>query len=223
MPNVRTILKAILPLCMLVLLSFYVNNVFTSYEIKIKGLNEQITELNYYIDDLTEYITNTPDTIIVRTPTPKARTIVKVDTVFIPTAVDYYDIDSTITAPFTVVDKQAGAYIQLEGYSRFKWSIAERKYKLIETELTNKLVNLNLTADYAVAGSNLTLAIFNSSTQVNITNIQNNTLDMSKVHVAQRSRWGLGIVGGIGLINTGATPFIGVGVTYQFKDISFIK
>jgi hypothetical protein len=46
---------------------------------------------------------------------------------------------------------------------------------------------------------------------------------MSKVHVAQRSSWGLGIVGGIGLINTGATPFIGVGVTYQFKDISFIK
>jgi len=223
MPNVRTILKAILPLCALVLLSFHVNNIFISYQTRIKILNEQITELNYYIDDLTEYITNTPDTVIVRTPTPKARTIVKVDTVFIPTAVDYYNIDSTITAPFTVVDKQAGAYIQLEGYSRFKWSIAERKYKLIETELTNKLVNLNLTADYAVTGSNLTLAISNSSTQVNITHIQNSTLDMSKVHLAERSRWGLGIVGGLGFLNTGVTPFIGVGVTYQFKDISFTK
>ena len=223
MPNVRTILKAILPLCALVLLSFHVNNIFISYQTRIKILNEQITELNYYIDDLTEYITNTPDTIIIRTPTPKARTIIKVDTVFLPTAVDYYDIDSTLTAPFTLVDKQAGAYIQLEGYSRFKWSIAERKYKLIETELTNKLVNLNLTADYAVTGSNLTLAISNSSTQVNITHIQNSTLDMSKVHLAERSRWGLGIVGGLGFLNTGVTPFIGVGVTYQFKDISFTK
>lgn len=223
MLNIGTISKIVVSLSVVVILCFHLNNVFTNYETKILGLNKEVLELNEYIDDLTEYIQNTPDTVVIPSPQPKTRTIVKGDTIRIVVEVDPYQIDSTLTVPFDLVDKQAGSFVQLKGYTIMKWSVRQRKYELVETVFTHKLINLNVTADYAVEGSNLNLNLLNSSALVNITYIDNNLLDLSKVHVAERSRWGFGVVGGLGLVNTGVTPFLGVGITYQFKDISFIK
>jgi hypothetical protein len=196
---------------------------FKSYQLEINLLTQEVSELNQYADDLIEYIESIPDTVVVKSISYQTRTILKVDTVLVETVVDYYDIDSTITAPFSVVDKQVGAFIKLDGYSVFEWNIPKRKYMLVETTLTDKLINLNLLADYLVTGSDLDLRITNPSTQVNITYIENQTLDLSRVHTAKRSRWGLGIVGGIGLVNNGFTPFVGVGVTYQLKEIELKK
>ena len=207
----------------IIFLTFRLNNILNEYKREILNLNTEISELNQYADDLIEYIESIPDTVVVKSISYQTRTILKVDTVLVETVVDYYDIDSTITAPFSVVDKQVGAFIKLDGYSVFEWNIPKRKYILVETTLTDKLINLNLLADYLVTGSDLDLRITNPSTQVNITYIENQTLDLSRVHTAKRSRWGLGIVGGIGLVNSDFTPFVGVGVTYQFKEIELKK
>lgn len=223
MLNVKNVLKIVVGISVVVLLLFYVNRMFKSYQLEINLLTQEVSELNQYADDLIEYIESIPDTVVVESISYQTRTVLRVDTVLVETVVDYYDIDSTITAPFSVVDKQVGAFIKLEGYSVFEWNIPKRKYILVETTLTDKLINLNLLADYLVTGSDLDLRITNSSTQVNITYIENQTLDLSRVHTAKRSRWGLGIVGGIGLVNSGFTPFVGVGVTYQFKEIELKK
>ncbi len=223
MLNVKNVLRIVVGISVIVLVLFYVNRMFKSYQLEINLLTQEVSELNQYADDLIEYIESIPDTVVVNSISYQTRTILKVDTVLVETVVDYYDIDSTITAPFSVVDKQVGAFIKLEGYSVFEWNIPKRKYMLVETTLTDKLINLNLLADYLVTGSDLDLRITNPSTQVNITYIENQTLDLSRVHTAKRSRWGLGIVGGIGLVNSGFTPFVGVGVTYQFKEIELKK
>jgi len=223
MINGKSILKVILGVSIIILLLFHTNNILTSYELKISSLTKEVYELNEYVDELIEYIENTPDTIVVESIVHKIRTVFRTDTVLVQTVIDYYDIDSTLIAPFSLVDKQMGAFIQLEGYSLLQWNVSERKYTLIKTTLTDKLINLNLLADYSVTGSDLSLRVSNSSTNVNITFIENQTLDLSRVHIAEKSRWGLGIIGGMGLLNTGFTPFIGVGVSYQFVDISFKK
>lgn len=223
MLNVKNVLKIVVGISVVVLLLFYVNRMFKSYQLEINLLTQEVSELNEYTDDLIEYIESIPDTVVVESISYQTRTVLRVDTVLVETVIDYYDIDSTITSPFSVVDKQVGAFIKLEGYSVFEWNIPKRKYILVETTLTDKLINLNLLADYLVTGSNLDLRITNSSTQVNITYIENQTLDLSRVHTAKRSRWGLGIVGGIGLVNSGFTPFVGIGVTYQFKEIEVKK
>lgn len=223
MLNVKNVLKIVVGISVVVLLLFYVNRMFKSYQLEINLLTQEVSELNQYADDLIEYIESIPDTVVVESISYQTRTVLRVDTVLVERVIDYYDIDSTITAPFSVVDKQVGAFIKLEGYSVFEWNIPKRKYILVETTLTDKLINLNLLADYLVTGSDLDLRITNSSTQVNITYIENQTLDLSRVHTAKRSRWGLGIVGGIGLVNSGFTPFVGVGVTYQFKEIELKK
>lgn len=223
MLNVKNVLKIVVSISVVILLLFYVNRMFKSYQLEINLLTQEVSELNEYTDDLIEYIESIPDTVVVESISYQTRTVLRVDTVLVETVIDYYDIDSTITSPFSVVDKQVGAFIKLEGYSVFEWNIPKRKYILVQTTLTDKLINLNLSADYLVTGSNLDLRITNSSTQVNITYIENQTLDLSRVHTAKRSRWGLGIVGGIGLVNSGFTPFVGVGVTYQFKEIKVKK
>lgn len=223
MLNVKNVLKIVVSISVVILLLFYVNRMFKSYQLEINLLTQEVSELNEYTDDLIEYIESIPDTVVVESISYQTRTVLRVDTVLVETVIDYYDIDSTITSPFSVVDKQVGAFIKLEGYSVFEWNIPKRKYILVETTLTDKLINLNLLADYLVTGSNLDLRITNSSTQVNITYIENQTLDLSRVHTAKRSRWGLGIVGGIGLVNSGFTPFVGIGVTYQFKEIEVKK
>jgi hypothetical protein len=223
MINGKSILKVILSVSITILLLFHINNILNSYQLQINSLNKEVYELNEYIDELIDYIESTPDTVVVESFVHKTRTVFRTDTVLVQTVIDYYDIDSTLIAPFSLVDKQMGAFIQLEGYSLFEWNVPERKYTLIETTITDKLINLNLSADYSVTGSDLSLRVSNSSTNVNITFIENQTLDLSRVHIPEKSRWGLGIVGGMGLLNTGFTPFIGVGVSYQFVDISFKK
>jgi hypothetical protein len=221
MINGKSILKVILGVSIIILLLFHTNNILTSYELKISSLTKEVYELNEYVDELIEYIENTPDTIVVESIVHKIRTVFRTDTVLVQTVIDYYDIDSTLIAPFSLVDKQMGAFIQLEGYSLLQWNVSERKYTLIKTTLTDKLINLNLLADYSVTGSDLSLRVSNSSTNVNITFIENQTLDLSRVHIAEKSRWGVGITGGVGFVNSGFTPFIGVGISYRFMDISF--
>ena len=105
----------------------------------------------------------------------------------------------------------------------FRWNLDTKKYELTYSEITDKIVNLNLAANYTIDNSLLDLRLSSRSSDINITYIENQTLDLSRVHTAKRSRWGLGIVGGIGLVNSGFTPFVGVGVTYQFKEIELKK
>ena len=178
MLNVKNVLQIVVGISVVVLLLFYVNRMFKSYQLEINLLTQEVSELNQYADDLIEYIESIPDTVVVESISYQTRTVLRVGTVLVETVVDYYDIDSTIIAPFSVVDKQVGAFIKLEGYSVFEWNIPKRKYILVETTLTDKLINLNLLADYLVTGSDLDLRITNSSTQVNITYIENQTLDL---------------------------------------------
>lgn len=223
MLSVKNILRVVVSVSVIVLLLFYGNNIFNSYQLKINSLTQEVYELNNYIHDLVEYIENTPDTVIVESISYQTRTVLRVDTVLVEKVVDYYSVDSTLTAPFSLVDKKMGTFVKLEGYSIFEWNMAKRKYVLTETILTNKLINLNLSVNYLVTRSNLDLLISSSSTEVSIMHIENRSLDLSRVYIAEKSRWGLGVVGGVGLLNTGFTPFIGVGVTYQFMDLSFKK
>lgn len=222
--------KTILPISTLILLVSIIilfiwttknNNI--SYINTINEFKKENVELNEYIDDLIEYIETTPDTIYVDKIIYKSIIKERIDTIFIQEKIDYYDIDTTLTSNFKVVDKEFDSFIQLNGYVVFRWNLDTKKYELTYSEITDKIVNLNLAANYTIDNSLLDLRLSSRSSDINITYIENQTLDLSRVHTAKRSRWGLGIVGGIGLVNSGFTPFVGVGVTYQFKEIELKK
>ena len=224
--------KTILPistLILLVLVSIIILFIWTtknnniSYINTINEFKKENVELNEYIDDLIEYIETTPDTIYVDKIIYKSIIKERIDTIFIQEKIDYYDIDTTLTSNFKVVDKEFDSFIQLNGYVVFRWNLDTKKYELTYSEITDKIVNLNLAANYTIDNSLLDLRLSSRSSDINITYIENQTLDLSRVHTAKRSRWGLGIVGGIGLVNSGFTPFVGVGVTYQFKEIELKK
>jgi hypothetical protein len=53
--------------------------------------------------------------------------------------------------------------------------------------------------------------------------VENEVLNLKNEYVPEKRRWGIGVLGGIGLVNSGITPFVGVGITYQFTDFNFKK
>lgn len=213
----------ILLVCIPILFTWIFKNHNTAYINTINELKNQNTELNEYIDDLIEYIESYPDTIYIDNIIYKDIVKERTDTIFIREQMDYYDIDSTLVINFKLIDKEFDSFIQLNGYAEFEWNMDVKKYELNYSEITDKTINLNLSADYNVTNSLLEFNLSSRSPNVNITYLENNELNLNKVHTSKRKPWGLGIVGGIGLINSGVTPFVGIGITYQFKEIDFKK
>jgi hypothetical protein len=186
-------------------------------------MDTEITELNEYVDDLIEYIETIPDTIYIDNVVYRYKTSVKVDTVFVQQKMDYYQIEPIQTVDFSLIDKQEGVYIQLDGYVKFKWNMYTADYELAQSEITDKLINLNMFADYSIVNNNLNLSLSNPSSDVNIMYVENEVLNLKNEYVPEKRRWGIGVLGGVGLVNSGITPFIGVGITYQFTDFNFKK
>jgi hypothetical protein len=220
---VKFILAIVVIISFLLIMSFHMNKVIDEYNSKIKELEFEISYLNEYIDDLIDYIENEPDPIIENKIVYKTLTRTLVDTVLVETVIDFYDIEPIRVVDFSITDKGEGFYTQLDGYAKFIWNMHKADYDVVETEITNKMLNLNMSANYLVLNNNLNLKLTTQSPDVNIMYIENEILDLRRVYVPDRNRWGIGITGGFGFVNSGFTPFIGVGITYQFTDISFKK
>lgn len=215
---------SIITISLIIFLMFRLNNILSEYRSEVSYLKNEVLELNEYIDDLIEYIEDIPTTPIIENKIVY-RTITRsqVDTVLVETVIDFYDIEPIRVVDFAVTDKYEGVYINLHGYAKFMWNMYTADYDVVETEITNKIVNLNMSANYSVLNNNLNLRLFNQSPDVNIMYIENGQLDLRRVYTPDRNRWGVGITGGFGFVNSGFTPFIGVGISYQFMDISFRK
>jgi hypothetical protein len=207
----------------IILLLFHINNLLTSYELKISSLTKEVYELNEYVDELIDYIETTPPNIQKTNTIYKYNTVEKLDTVFIENKVDFYDIEPIRVVDFSVTDKEEGVYIHLHGYTKFMWNMDTADYDAVQTEITDKIINLNMAVDYSSLNNVLNLRLTNPSPNVNIMFVENGQLDLRRVYVADKSRWGVGITGGVGFVNSGFTPFIGVGISYQFMGISFRK
>lgn len=202
---------------------FRLKNTLNEYKGEINYLKDEVVYLNEYIDDLIDYIESEPDSIIQDKIIYKTVTNIQVDTLLVETVVDFYDIEPTRVVDFSITDKGNGFYVQVGGYTKFVWNTYKADYDVVETKITNKILNLNMSAEYLIVNNNLNLRLTNESPIVNIMYIENEILDLRRVYVPDRNRWGIGITGGFGFVNSGFTPFMGVGITYQFMDISFKK
>ncbi len=189
----------------------------------IRTHEEQIKELNSYIDDLIHYIQTIPDTVLVETIKLETEYIVRVDTVEVIREVGYNNIEPILTYTFDVTDKEEDMFFNATGDIILEWDTNSQKYKITDSYISSKTLNLNLSTDYSVQGSIMRMGVDSRSSNVNISYLSNDVIDLSKVHVAETSRWGTGVVGGVGLVNTGFTPFIGMGVFYKFSDLNFKK
>lgn len=218
--TVKFILTIFVIISSVSILTFYVSRLIDRYESKIEELEFEIVYLNEYIDDLIEYIENEPEPIV-KTITRTVE-VVKVDSFFVKEVIDYYDINPVELVEFSITDRTSESHIRLNGYVRFEWDMNNRRYNLIGSEITDKLINLNVKAIYSIRNNNeLNLQIPTNTSNINITYIENQTLDLRTVYKPDKNRWGVGVIGGVGFINEGFTPFIGVGVTYTFTELSF--
>jgi hypothetical protein len=217
--------KYIIPLnIILILILFLINHYTINRHLHIiYQMDNEITELNEYVDDLIQYIETIPDTVYIDNIVYRYRTSVKVDTVFVQQKMDYYQIEPIRVIDFSITDKEEGVYIQLDGYVKFIWDMDIADYEVVQSEITDKMINLNMSAHYSIVNDNLNLILTNPSSDVNVVYIHNDQLSLRKVYVPERNRWGFGVLGGVGLVNSGITPFVGVGITYQFTDFNFKK
>lgn len=215
--------KFVIIMSLITFVIFRFNSILNEHKGEINYLKAEVLELNEYIDDLIDYIENEPDPIIEDKIVYKTLTRTLVDTVLVETVIDFYDIEPIRVVDFSITDKGEGFYTQLDGYAKFMWNMHKADYDVVETEITNKILNLNMSANYLVLNNNLNLKLNTQSPDVTIMYIENEILDLRRVYVPERNRWGIGITGGFGFVNSGFTPFIGVGATYQFMDISFKK
>jgi len=120
-----------------------------------------------------------------------------------------------------VVRFNGGAF-ELQGTSTFKWDYLNNRPYDEELNIEDFRVNLNVTTRLKPIPTGYEIEVIPMDRFVNITGINNNLLTGKEFIRKVPSKVSLGIHAGYGLTSKGFTPFVGVGVTYNFIDLTEI-
>ena len=111
---------------------------------------------------------------------------------------------------------------EIEGMTSFKWDYMNNKPYENTFTIENFKLNLNVTTRLIPTNQGFEIDVITSSPSVNITKIYNNVLREEDFVKKVPTKLSIGIHGGYGLTNQGLTPYLGVGVTYNFIDVKAI-
>jgi len=131
-----------------------------------------------------------------------------------------FDVNTLYNIPFNGVKYQNGSALRVFGNTSFKWDFLENKPIDITTAINNYDLNMNLVTDIVQIQDNLMLNTFAVTPEINITSHKGNILTEDDFVIKRPARLGVGLVGGVGFSYQGMTPYVGIGVTYSFYDIT---
>ena len=121
--------------------------------------------------------------------------------------------------PFDLIDRKPGSFFKTNGITKFKWDYLTNSPYQTTTELLDSKISLNVETSFSVKNNLLTLEVSSPYQSIEISNVAGNVIDLNKIHKPKPARWGIGLVGGYGITNKGVTPYLGLGITYSFKQL----
>lgn len=158
--------------------------------------------------------------IVERKKKRQVRTVIEKDTVMVTpdgrNIMDNYDL------LFNEVVRFNGGAFRLEGISSFKWDYINNKPYGEVLDIQDFTVNINLTTRLKPIPTGFEIEVLPMADFVNITGLNNNLLTGKEFIRRVPSKVSFGIHAGYGLTSKGFTPFVGVGITYNFIDLTEI-
>lgn len=179
----------------------------------------------FFAIDLIEYFEHQKDSVedlltVERRKKRQVRTVVEKDTIRVTpdgrNVLDNYDL------LFNEVVRFNGGAFELQGTSTFKWDYLNNRPYDEELNIEDFRVNLNVTTRLKPISTGYEIEVIPLDRFVNITGINNNLLTGKEFIRKVPSKVSFGIHAGYGLTSKGFTPFVGVGVTYNFIDLTEI-
>jgi hypothetical protein len=179
----------------------------------------------FFAIDLIEYFEQQKDSVedlltVERKKKRQVRTVVEKDTIRVTP--DGRNVLDNYYLLFNEVVRFNGGAFELQGTSTFKWDYLNNRPYDEELDIEDFRVNLNVTTKLKPIPTGYEIEVIPMDRFVNITGINNNLLTGKEFIRKVPSKVSLGIHAGYGLTSKGFTPFVGVGVTYNFIDLTEI-
>lgn len=147
-------------------------------------------------------------------------TVVEKDTVMVTP--DGRNIMYSYDLLFNEVVRFNGGAFRIEGISSFKWDYINNKPYDEQFNIQDFKVNINLTTRLKPIPTGFEIEVLSMAPFVDITGLNNNLLTGKEFVRKVPSKVSFGLHAGYGLTSDGFTPFVGVGVTYNFIDLTEI-
>jgi hypothetical protein len=158
--------------------------------------------------------------IVERKKKRRVVTVVEKDTVRVTP--DGRNIMDSYDLLFNEVVRFNGGAFRIEGISSFKWDYMNNKPYDEQLNIEDFKVNINLTTRLKPIPTGFEIEVLTMASFVDITGLNNNLLTGKEFIRKVPSKVSFGLHAGYGLTSDGFTPFVGVGVTYNFIDLTEI-
>lgn len=158
--------------------------------------------------------------IVERKKKRRVVTVVEKDTVMVTP--DGKNIMDSYDFLFNEVVRFNGGAFRIEGISSFKWDYINNKPYDEQLNIEDFKVNINLTTRLKSIPTGFEIEVLPMAPFVDITGLNNNLLTGKEFIRKVPSKVSFGLHAGYGLTSDGFTPFVGVGVTYNFIDLTEI-
>lgn len=122
--------------------------------------------------------------------------------------------------PFDITNYLNGSVYNIKGVTTFRWDFENNEP--IETDTFVDDFQLNLNVETSLVPRNDTFIIQTQPTtpQIRISDNVGNILTEDDYIRRVPSRFGIGLIGGYGFSYQGVTPYAGIGVTFNFYELS---
>lgn len=158
--------------------------------------------------------------IVERKKKRRVVTVVEKDTVRVTP--DGRNIMDSYDLLFNEVVRFNGGAFRIEGISSFKWDYMNNKPYDEQLNIEDFKVNINLTTRLKPIPTGFEIEVLPMAPFVDITGLNDNLLTGKEFVRKVPSKVSFGLHAGYGLTSDGFTPFVGVGVTYNFIDLTEI-
>ena len=158
--------------------------------------------------------------IVERKKKRRVVTVVEKDTVRVTP--DGRNIMDSYDLLFNEVVRFNGGAFRIEGISSFKWDYINNKPYDEQLNIEDFKVNINLTTRLKPIPTGFEIEVLPMAPFVDITGLNNNLLTGKEFIRKVPSKVSFGLHAGYGLTSDGFTPFVGIGVTYNFIDLTEI-
>jgi len=128
--------------------------------------------------------------------------------------------DKVFNITFDIVNYMNGSVYNMKGYTSFRWDFENNEPIETDTFIDDFQLNLNVETSLVPRGDTFIIQTQPTTPQIRISDNVGNVLTEDDYIRRVPSRLGIGLIGGYGFSYQGVTPYAGIGVTFNFYELS---
>lgn len=128
--------------------------------------------------------------------------------------------DKVFNITFDIINYMNGSVYNMKGYTSFRWDFENNEPIETDTFIDDFQLNLNVKTSLVPRGDTFIIQTQPTTPQIRISDNVGNVLTEDDYIRRVPSRLGIGLIGGYGFSYQGVTPYAGIGVTFNFYELS---